>query len=380
MKRTLQDAFRLPLLCLLICPFYAIMLLNIGVVLFMLPYLARMLLGIESVFTAHAVGFFNLQTVIALFFLSYMSVEMFWTAVAVNDAYRRETFSTGHDILSRAHRMMAVDRARNLGMLAAGCLLLCSVSMGGQEDAARFAKEADRVLEDAKYAWVAPDDGTVLARLEEQIAARLRRLVHAIESVMDYIRKLFGTGGAGGKVEGRRVMKDVLYICCVAAIVILCAMLAIYILKLGRQLKKPGPAAQQPPPLPSAPDLDSGYVAADMLSGGGWGRLADELEARGEYRKAMRAWFLAHTAILGARRCIRISREKGNRDYVNEVSRHSGTGTRLSSEYRSGVRLFEGVWYGDEAATADGVESARMLARRSESLPIRDNAAEGGNA
>jgi hypothetical protein len=94
------------------------------------------------------------------------------------------------------------------------------------------------------------------------------------------------------------------------------------------------------------PDLADESVAADQLPEDAWTKLARELLERGEFRLAMRAFYLASLAHLAKRDLIGIARFKSNRDYEKELVRRGHAIPHLLPVFRDNVSTFERIWYG----------------------------------
>ena len=94
-------------------------------------------------------------------------------------------------------------------------------------------------------------------------------------------------------------------------------------------------------------------VGADALPEDGWTQLARELAARGEFRLALRAFYLASLAHLAQRNLISLARFKSNHDYELELSRRAHTLPTLRQVFSENVRAFDRVWYGTHAATGE---------------------------
>jgi hypothetical protein len=93
--------------------------------------------------------------------------------------------------------------------------------------------------------------------------------------------------------------------------------------------------------------------------------------ARGDYRMALRAYFLASLAFLAARELLAIGRSKTNLDYLREVRRRARSVSGLDALFAGGVQSFESAWYGlhdvhdsDVQQFAANFEQMRSLAGR----------------
>jgi hypothetical protein len=94
------------------------------------------------------------------------------------------------------------------------------------------------------------------------------------------------------------------------------------------------------------PDLTDENVGADELPEDGWTKLARELLERGEFRLAMRAFYLASLAHLAQRNLLQIARFKSNRDYERELRRRGHSFPSLLTVFGDNVSVFERIWYG----------------------------------
>ena len=86
-------------------------------------------------------------------------------------------------------------------------------------------------------------------------------------------------------------------------------------------------------------------------------KLARQQLEEGNYRLAMRAYFLASFAHLGDRELIRVARFKSNRDYRRELALKGARFPDLQEAFGENVRLFEYVWYGMHDMRDESVSS-----------------------
>jgi len=139
-----------------------------------------------------------------------------------------------------------------------------------------------------------------------------------------------------------------LYVLAAAVIIAL----AIFIIRLVRDRWEPVPTATSEAIEP-VPDLTDENIRADQLPEDGWTKLARELLERGEFRLAMRAFYLASLAHLATRNLISIARFKSNRDYERELRRRAHAIPNLPAMFGDTISSFERVWYGTHEATPD---------------------------
>jgi hypothetical protein len=98
--------------------------------------------------------------------------------------------------------------------------------------------------------------------------------------------------------------------------------------------------------LESTPNLEDDDTTADDLPANRWLELARELTAKGSWRLAMRAFYLATLANLADAELITIEKFKSNRDYENELHRRAHQKEALIQAFSKSRAVFERVWYG----------------------------------
>jgi hypothetical protein len=100
----------------------------------------------------------------------------------------------------------------------------------------------------------------------------------------------------------------------------------------------------------ATPDLRDHNVHAGQLAPDEWLQLAQTEMARGEWRLALRAVYLATLARFAADGLVSLARFKTNLDYEREVRRRATARTEVVDRFRERRRTFEDVWYGERAA------------------------------
>jgi hypothetical protein len=257
-----------------------------------------------------------------------------------------------------------------------GIVLLFSLSRANiaaeeasSSSAPAIASEAlDRAIGETiqhrKYSWRVPREGIVpdesgekgvLANFFDQVGRMIR---NAIKGTAEWIgkvwRKIFGgrtrtAPPAGGSDTGWAALLEILLYVLVAAV--LCAIgVLVYRLWRNRRLK---PDLVETEAIQPVPDLADESVGADQLPEDGWLRLAQELLARGEFRLALRAFYLSSLAHLAERNLISLARFKSNHDYERELDRRAHAIPNLRQLFGENVNAFDRVWYGTHEATGE---------------------------
>ena len=159
--------------------------------------------------------------------------------------------------------------------------------------------------------------------------------------------------------------------------ILLYALLGAGILALGWLLfnrwrnRKPQPVLAEPTVLTGTPDLQAEEVSADQLPEDGWLNLAGEMAAKGEWRLAQRALYLAALAHLAQREFVRLAPSKSNHDYHVELRRRARAHPGVQEAFTEIASAFDRVWYGNHPADQSLFETARdrVLALRTPTQP-----------
>ena len=106
-------------------------------------------------------------------------------------------------------------------------------------------------------------------------------------------------------------------------------------------------------------NLESDQIIATQLPENEWLRLAQEKIDSGDYRLAMRAFFLATLAHLGERKLLMIRKSKSNGDYVRELALRARDRNDLRGMFTESVRTFDWAWYGWHDVTRDLLDQFR---------------------
>jgi len=338
--------------------------LNLCIAAYVLPGLIKMLFGVESIFTQSAAAMLNTTFLLVVAGATYLCIDPLLKVIYALRCFHGEAVESGEDIRSELRRFRVKPER-----LAAGLALLITLSsvatMSAQEPAAPApvvsqpvsAVDLDRaisdVIQERKYTWrmpptkqVAEGGPGVIARFFNRMGEMIRDGIRAVlQWINDFLRKLFyrkSTPGGGGSGSGWMVTQQILLFVLVAAVA---TALVLFLMRhLKRRKNAPGPIAADA--VPTVPDLSDENVGADQMPEDGWTRLGRELFERGEYRLALRAFYLASLAHLAARNLIRIARHKSNRDYAIELQRRAHALPELLPLFGENLSVFERIWYG----------------------------------
>jgi ABC-type multidrug transport system fused ATPase/permease subunit len=241
-----------------------------------------------------------------------------------------------------------------------------STSDSGDAAPAVSPAELDRaigeVIQQRKYSWrmpreAAPDEpakANFLTTFFEKVGAMLR---DAIRGFFDWLGRMlaklfrgFRPSGSLPKSNLDWAMLSQMLLYLLVAVVL--SALAILLYRLWRN-RRPKEETIQAEAIAVVPDVADESVGAEQLPEDGWTRLARELLARGEFRLALRAFYLASLAHLAERNLISLARFKSNADYRRELARRAHSFPALLGTFEDLVRVFDRVWYGTHAADGE---------------------------
>lgn len=247
-------------------------------------------------------------------------------------------------------------------------------AMEGQVSPAELDRTIGEVIQQRKYSWRMPREAEAddpgkpnfLTEFFEKVSTMVRE---AIRDFFDWLgrmlSKLFRGFRPRGSLPGSNLdwaMLSHMLLYLLVAVVL--SALAILLYRLWRN-RQPKAETLQAEAILVVPDLTDDNVGAEQLPEDGWTRLARELLARGEFRLALRAFYLASLAHLAGRNLISLARFKSNADYRRELARRAHAFPALLERFGDNVLVFDRVWYGTHAA--DG-ELVTQFASNVESL------------
>ena len=373
--------------------FAGLVFLNWGSICFVLPGLAKMLLGIESIFTRSGPGQLNSTFFAVAFGLTYLSVDPIVKAVYTVRCFYSESLKTGQDLSAelkaiRRRTAGAVVVALFLGtaMLVTAASAVGQDALGVQQRTPKgsdtvstpeLERAIDRIAHQPKYAWRAPQEkavesdsaeGGFFRRWLARVGKFCRQTLKSIGEWLDnWLRKLFNpqrSNRPGGSGYGWILAEEILLYGLVLAAAI---GLVLLILRTWRPRRNPASAVASIPIAP-IPDLNDHNVGAEQLPEDGWTRLARELLARGELRLALRAFYFSNLVHLAERNLIQLAKFKSNREYEHELRRRAHAFPGLLPAFSENIGVFDRIWYGLHEVSSDLVERFRSNLERMRSI------------
>jgi hypothetical protein len=229
---------------------------------------------------------------------------------------------------------------------------------------AELDRAIDETIQQKKYLWriprerAAPTEAAEPGILAKFFASVGRMIRDALKATLEWIgrvlRKIFGginwnfTPGGGSGSGWAALLQVLLYVLVAAVLLVIGFML----IRLWRN-RQPKPELVQTEALQPMPDLLDENVSADQLPEDGWIKLARELLGQGEFRLALRAYYLSSLAHLAERNLISLARFKSNHEYERELDRRAHSFATLRQLFGENVNAFDRVWYGTHEANGE---------------------------
>jgi hypothetical protein len=340
-------------------------LLNWTLVAVMIPSLIKTLLGIETAFSRSPMAMVNTTFVGIILGLTYLCVDPILKTVYVLRCFYGESLQSGEDLKADLRQFGSAPR-RIAGVLVLSIgLAFCAplhaaqippaagIRISEEVSPARLDRQIDEVIRQTKYTWrlprkaVAEAEKGMITRFFERILRMLRDGLNAAADLIGRLMRWIFGGGSGLALPGFGWMTSsgLLFVLLAA----LTCLLVIFLLRSRRRKAAIKPVVATTA-IESVPDLTDETIRADQLPEDGWTRLARQLLENGEYRLAMRAYYLASLAHLAQRNLLGIAHFKSNRDYENELRRRGHSIPGLAPLFGENLVLLERTWYGLHAA------------------------------
>jgi hypothetical protein len=325
-------------------------LLNWSLVAIVGPSLLRTLMGIETAFSRNPMAMLNGTFAGILVGLTYLCVDPILKCIYVLRCFYGESLQTGEDLKTDLRQFDATPkRIAVLLALAIGlafCPTLQAAQAAQEVSPAQLDHQIDEVLQQSKYDWKLPEktdeeEKGVVTRFFERVSQAIRDAINwVLETVERIIRWIFRSD-KGPKAGFNWMRSSLLLFILIAGAGIL---LVVLVIRSRRRAARAATAVATS--LTHIPDINDEGIRADDLPEDGWTSLARQLMEKGDYRLAMRAYYLATLANLAQRNLVGIAHFKSNRDYENELRRRAHAIPELLGLFDENLRLLERTWYG----------------------------------
>ncbi|MDO8544315.1 MAG: hypothetical protein Q7S40_28070 [Opitutaceae bacterium] len=342
---------------------------NLAAAFYAVPWLANRLLGIDNIFGLSGWAFANTTFLACVTGLTWLAVDPLVKAFYTLRVFHGRARRTGEDV--RVELRLAQSRvARAAGVL---CLLLVALTplvpaqperegraaAQGNVQPAQLDAAINTVLAGSEFQWrMRPLPGPQLKpegpvkRFVRQGVKLLRDSIRWVgrlaRNFADWVRQWFPDRQDAAEQRAAATVTEVVRILLYGFIGFALLVIGWLVWLIVRRVRhETGLAvAAQPLAAAAAPDLRDENLHAAQLPADEWLALARGQMARGEWRLALRALYLATLARLAREGFITLAKFKSNLDYERELRRRVWSRAGVVSHFAARRRSFESVWYG----------------------------------
>ncbi len=356
--------------------FSLVIMANLGMAIFFLPYALKQYLGVETMFTLSGSSVLNTTFVTVLIGMTYLCMDPIVKTVYVLRCFYGGSLETGDDLKAEMKTLLAAKAAAGIVWVSLLCAVFIwqpgNISAAEPQSPSRVVntleldQSIDKVIVQPEFTWRMPRDKKVVdvkkvydpfTRALKWITSRIAKITASVIDFLKKIYKKFFTSPSESKTTRTPTRIEWMTTVQVLLFVVLCltvCTLAIYLRRVWLR-RKTGHVTAQPVVFNTGPDLTDDSITADELPRDKWLALAQELMAQGNLQLAMRALYLATLAHLADVNLITIAHYKSNRDYEGELKRRAHEKDDLIHLFSDNVRTFDRVWYGLYKVTMDEV-------------------------
>jgi hypothetical protein len=351
--------------------------LNVATTMAALPYLLKTLAGIDTAFTqAGMKSVFNTTYMACSFALTYVFVDPLIKAVFALRCFYGQSLQTGDDLKSDLASIRASLAVLAIFFMASPVLAAPAseaVPPAAAVSPADLNLSIDEVLQRPEFAWRMPREAVkesdseratwyeraiwaVIDTLKDAIKYCMKSLGKLADWIWKLMRKLWPDSNPNisnpfGWASGWATALQILLLILIIGIA---GLLAVLMIRLWRRRRRPLEVAATA--IAATPDLNDENIAADQLPEEGWLKMAREMMAQGNFRLALRAFYLAGLASLAARELIAIASFKSNREYEMELRRRVRVLPAVQTAFSQNVAAFDRAWYGLHEVTQDALQ------------------------
>jgi hypothetical protein len=317
--------------------------------------------GIESMFTLSGSHVINTTFWVVTIGISYICMNPLVKTVYVLRCFYGAALKSGDDLKTELKTLMPGRSSVVIGLFVVALLVGSPIPSIATQT--RFTspqaldRSIDEVMAQREFTWRMPRELTaedekapkgpiasVVAWVIDKLGQGIKAVTSWIDKLMDWLIDLLPSG------DQRAASSDANWISSVrvAVFVLLIGLLGalVYILWRSWMRRQTALAEMVAAAVESTPNLEDDDTTADDLPVNQWLELAHDLTARGSWRLALRAFYLATLANLADAELITIEKFKSNREYENELHRRAHQKAALLKAFSKSSEVFERVWYG----------------------------------
>jgi len=349
---------------------YLLVALNWMTVLILIPVLGYSLSGIANPFVNSFNAFNTVAFWMAVWSLTYLTVDPFIKAFYLLKAEYLRSRTTGSD-LRRRFRNLASGKSALFFILISSSLFF-KEPIQASIPVNELEQTIQEVSQHRDFVWRMPPEAfdedesgpsSFSLWVRNQIESLDTWLDANAETIARWWRRLFPEDPELRKESDLSFspfddIADVAKGALVLLVVLLVIAILVLLFRTVRSKRHPQLEEAEVAP-PAMPDLHREDIMADELPADEWLDLANELHARGEHRLALRALFLAFLARLADRRLLVIRKAKSNRDYERELRSRGGAEPVIVTFFSQFRKSFDSAWYGNYPVAPEEIDRIR---------------------
>lgn len=342
---------------------------NMGIAVYILPYLLKTLLGIDTVFSLSGFSILNTTFLIIVSGLTYLIVDPLLKTTYTLRYFYVFSVKSGDDIRTDMINLRGVSKVITC-LLFFVLLNACSNAVASDEPGVLVKEPStvklaspeeinssiEKVTRESEFAWrlqnnKTDEDKNDIGAIERFILWIKDYIVRAgkyiFKLINEWIKKF---AGEKKQNESNDLWKSNVFLIMYFIFAVLLCILAIVIWRQYQRKKRPA-AKITAQGIPSVPDLTDDYVNPVELPAERWLTMGYDLMQRQSFRLALRAFYLAILSRLAENNLIMIARYKTNLDYLTELKRRDHEHMELIKLFSINIQVFDRSWYGMHEVT-----------------------------
>ncbi|WFB36769.1 DUF4129 domain-containing protein [Kiritimatiellota bacterium B12222] len=333
------------------------------------PFIAYSITGIENPIVRSPGAIMTVVFWMSVWMCTYITVDPVLKTFYLLRCAHLDARQTGRDLLQELREISLQVTSRTSLLLLLGFLAFFPPSRLEAANTADLDQSIEKVSQREHFMWRMPRDvieeqtqadSGFRQWLEDQLQSLSDWIEANAEAIAEWFRKIFHRPDPQ-EINSPDFNFDwsfsgiakVLLLLLLAGLIIATVILLINAWRGPKRLKDDTLSDAPDAPTPDITDED---ILATEMPMDGWLDLTRDFQAKGEWRMAMRALFLAFLSRLAERRLVIVHRSKSNREYEKEISTRGNTDLSLLPFFHKFRKAFESVWYGDYPALPEDVQ------------------------
>lgn len=349
--------------------FQLFVLLNIAIIIYILPYLIKMLSGIETAATMGGYSYVNSTFLVTVVCLTYLCVDPLKKTIYVLRGFYGESIKTGKDLIADLNIIKSGFKKATLltCFIILQIVVYTSISHATQIPAKQFNISAfsniapeelnssiQEVLSRKEFVWKLPRDKKIKDTRPGIFDSFFKWLKPYWDDFKDTLKKWFDAivkwlknimPDSKIKFDSEKKSQSSTTLIILYALLAIALILSIiYLIKIKLKCRKNSPEPETTSVITL--DVSDETIRADALSTNQWLEMAKEFLEKGELRLAIRAFYLSTLSSLSEHSFISIAKYKSNKEYEYELARRAHENKEMVLEFKETVNYIDKIWYG----------------------------------